>query len=144
MAFPTDTEDRQFASRRQRFAADLPFRYRETGTEVWHEGRTVNISVTGILFRTERVLRPQTSIEMVVTLPAVMHDVAPAEMRCRGLIVRTELGPGGESLPAHAASIVRCRFGRPRTGSRSATPAPIGPAGSAGPTGPAGFDQQIM
>lgn len=106
------TSERQQAGRARRFAAELRCRYREAGTQVWYEGLTANISVSGVLFRGEQILRPQTAIEMVVTLPAVLPGVQASEIRCRGLIVRKESGTGVEPSPLLAASIARCRLVR--------------------------------
>jgi len=106
------SSSRQQSPRARRFAAELRCRYREAGTQVWHEGQTVNISVSGVLFRAEQILRPETAIEMVVTLPAMLPGVHAPEIRCRGLIVRKLSGTGVERPPLLAASIAGCRIVR--------------------------------
>jgi hypothetical protein len=106
------SSERQQFSRARRFAAELRCRYRETGTRVWYEGLTANISVSGVLFRAEHVLQPETEIEMVVTLPAILPGVNAPEIRCRGLIVRKQSGTAVENTPLLAASIARCRVVR--------------------------------
>jgi hypothetical protein len=107
-------KDGQPTPRAQRFVAELCVRYREAGTEVWYEGRTANISTSGVLFRAAQVLRPQTEIEMALTLPAVVRGEASAELRCRGSIVRSEAGAVIDVSPVMAASIVAFRFAHPR------------------------------
>ncbi len=42
--------------RAQRFVLELGLQYRASGQTEWHEGRTENISHTGVLFRAERPL----------------------------------------------------------------------------------------
>jgi len=111
VAAPMTLEPQQFP-RARRFAAELRCRYREAGTQVWYEGRTLNISVSGVLFRAEQILRPETAIEMVVTLPAILPGVRAPEIRCRGLIVRKPSETGGERTPILAASIAGCRIVR--------------------------------
>lgn len=89
---------------------ELPIRYRETGTEAWHEGTTVNISVSGVLFRAAQPLKPQTAIEIALILPVAIAGEASAEIGCRGVMVRNTPVKGSGQLSALAASIVRYRF----------------------------------
>ena len=93
--------------RAQRFDLRVPVRYRAFGGDDWHEGSTENMSRTGLLFRTDRLLPVSTSIEMLVALP-----IGPggAEIRCRGRVVRTLPSAAPDSLPAVAATISTYRF----------------------------------
>ena len=100
------------APRARRFAVELRCRYRETGTLAWHEGRTTNISLSGVLFNGEQVLPPKTEIEMIVTLPVVLRGVRASEIHCRAVIIREQSGRGVGRMPLLAASIERCRVVR--------------------------------
>lgn len=88
MAKVVTPKNRQFLPRAQRFTVGLPFRYREAGTEIWHEGQTTNISVSGLLFSGAEPLKPRTLIEGAVTLPPFAPGSDSAVLRCRGSIVR--------------------------------------------------------
>jgi hypothetical protein len=100
------------SARARRFAFDLPLQYRALGEKRWHEGRTENISRSGVLFRTEDVLDLDTEVEMTFVLPAI--PAAPAIV-CRGRVVRTVLPGGDGRQPQLAATISRYRFLRGKT-----------------------------
>ena len=93
--------------RAPRFDLRVPVRYRALGGDDWHEGSSENMSRTGLLFRTDRLLPVSTAVEMLVTLP-----VGPggAEIRCRGSVVRAVPPASPDSLPALAATISNFRF----------------------------------
>ncbi|HWB87543.1 MAG TPA: PilZ domain-containing protein [Bryobacteraceae bacterium] len=52
-------------------------------------GRTVNVSSGGILFETDRPLPPGLNIELSLTWPVLLHNVAPLQLIVSGKIVRT-------------------------------------------------------
>jgi len=90
-----------YTSRATRFPLTLQLRYRESGTISWHEGSTINISRTGILFRTEQDLPLQTTLEMrVEILPSSKVTLA-----CRGPVVRKQESMSPETYPVLAAMI---------------------------------------
>lgn len=111
-------KDRQSSPRAQRFAVGLPFRYREAGTRVWYEGRTANISLSGVLFNGAQPLRPRTRIEGAVTLPAFAPGTDSAVLRCRGSIVRYATESESEGSAVLAAAITDLRLVRGRRGRR--------------------------
>ncbi|HEV7499095.1 MAG TPA: PilZ domain-containing protein [Vicinamibacteria bacterium] len=90
--------------RARRLALDLPLRFRVIGETQWHEGRTENISRSGILFRTEDRVFLHARVEMKFVLPIV--PVAPAIV-CRGRIVRTVRPAGAAHRIGAAATISR-------------------------------------
>jgi len=95
-----------------RFDLDLPLHYRPIGEPEWHEGRTENISRTGVLFRAAEILDVDTEVEMTFSLP--LAPAAPAVV-CRGRVVRTAL-PGGDARRSGlAVTISRYRFRRNKT-----------------------------
>lgn len=95
-----------------RFELDLPVHYRPIGDAHWHEGRTENISRSGVLFRAGEILDVDTEVEMRFLLP--VEPTAPAIV-CRGRVVRTVL-PGGDGRRCGlAVTIARYRFRRSKT-----------------------------
>ena len=97
--------------RAQRFVVQLPIRYKKIGGRRWFEGKTENISRSGLLFRAERVLKVRTAIEMSFTLPVWKKGDDPGEVLCWGSVVRT-VAAGGTNRPGIAASIQTYRFVR--------------------------------
>jgi hypothetical protein len=101
-------------NRAERFQIRIPVRYREPHGGVWLEGKTENISRSGILFRTESLLSPKTTVEMRLALPAVIRNEAPGEVLCKGVVVRTEQSKITGAPPALAVAIRHYRFARGR------------------------------
>jgi hypothetical protein len=80
--------------------------YRTEGEHTWLEGRTENISKSGVLVRADRPLPPDTCVEMLLTVPPDMPSPFAGTTICRGRIVRA-VGPSAlEHRPAFAATIV--------------------------------------
>lgn len=78
--------------RTQRFALHVPMRYRINGETAWRQGKTENVSQTGVLFSAERLLRVNTPVEVkfqMILLPP-LNFAALADVICRGRIVRAE------------------------------------------------------
>jgi hypothetical protein len=57
----------------------------DTGT-----GRTVDLSSGGILFEAGRALTPGLDVELHVSWPVLLHDVAPLQLVVMGRIVRSD------------------------------------------------------
>jgi c-di-GMP-binding flagellar brake protein YcgR len=57
----------------------------DTGT-----GRTVDLSSGGILFEAGRALPPGLDVELSVSWPVLLHDVAPLQLVVTGRIVRSD------------------------------------------------------
>lgn len=100
------------ASRSERFAIHLPVRYREPNSAGWFEGETENISGSGVLFRTESLLNPNTTVEVRLALPVAIKGEAPCEIVCTGIIVRTEHSNIAGLPSALAVAIQNYRFTR--------------------------------
>ncbi|MGB9485291.1 MAG: PilZ domain-containing protein [Terriglobia bacterium] len=81
------------AARAKRFAIHIPIHYRKPQTSRWFEGRTENISYSGVLFRAEFPLQPKTTVELRFELPAAILGEAPGEVVCKGAVVRIEESP---------------------------------------------------
>lgn len=82
--------------------------YQASGMLDWHEGRTVNISSTGILFRAEGRLEPDARVNIRVHFPSKVV------LACQATVVRAEksacavrfrrysiLRPDNPPIPAH-------------------------------------------
>lgn len=100
------------ATRAERFAICIPVRYREPRSSKWFEGRTENISYSGVLFRTEFPLRPKTTVEMRIELPVAVLGEAPGEIVCKGAVVRIEESPISGIPPALAVALRGYRMAR--------------------------------
>ena len=97
-------------SRAQRFQLQLPLRYRRLGENHWHEGKTENISRSGMLFQADESLQPSVQLEINLVLPAEIAGLSSTEVVCRGEVVRT-VEPNGKALsPALAARILQYHF----------------------------------
>jgi hypothetical protein len=99
-----------YPARPTRFPIETAFQFRQSGEPEWHEGTTINISRSGVLFRADAELSLQTILEMRITFPAALSGENPTQVVCWGPVVRTEYGPEGNSRPRIAASIFRYRF----------------------------------
>lgn len=76
--------------RAQRFPIRTALRYRRRGETAWSEGTTVNISRTGVLFRTEEKMEPETVLEMQIVFPSGITAGATTHVICWGPVIRTE------------------------------------------------------
>ena len=99
------------STRAQRFPIRIPVRYHAPRSSRWFEGRTENISHSGVLFRAEFPLEPETAVEMRIDLPAIFGE-APGEIVCKGAIVRVEESPIAGIPPVLAVAIRTYRMSR--------------------------------
>ena len=97
-------------SRAQRFQLNLPLKYRRLDEENWHDGKTQNISRSGLLFQAEDFLQPNVILEINLVLPTEIAGLSQTEVVCRGEVVRTVQTDGEEMPPALAAKILQYRF----------------------------------
>lgn len=97
-------------SRAQRFQLHLPLRYRRLGETQWHDGKTENISRSGLLFQADDVLQPNAQLEINLVLPQEIAGLSGTEVVCRGEVVRTEERRGDTMSPALAARILQYHF----------------------------------
>lgn len=73
--------------RATRYPMSAPVLYRRVGAGQWQEGRTVNVSRTGVLFEALATLEADTRIEFVLMLPSLGLP-AQSRVQCQGRIVR--------------------------------------------------------
>ena len=94
--------------RAQRYVIPMSMLYRAAGDPTWHEGRTENVSRSGVLFLAEYLMRPETSIEMVLMIPIEIAGDTAGTAMCHGRITRAVDPVDLEARPALAATILDC------------------------------------
>jgi len=99
-------------ARAPRFPIQAPFSFRAGGEKIWHEGTTINISRSGVLFKSDLVLDPKTVLEMRIAFPPEMTGDTETNVICWGPIVRWQPHSAEESYHSLAASFFRYRFQR--------------------------------
>jgi hypothetical protein len=81
--------------RSDRFAIEREVRYRalnKRGGEEAGEGKTLNMSSSGVLFTSAQILRPGRRIELAISWPAQLNNKCALRLVARGRIVRFENG----------------------------------------------------
>jgi hypothetical protein len=86
----------------------VPLRFRPAGQAQWCDALCENISQSGVLFRSERGVTPQTEIELLLTLGSGKNEESAATLLCRGRVVRIEPGRADDPRTGIAATIA-CR-----------------------------------
>ena len=78
-----------------RFPIERDVRYRivsKRGGEESGDGRTINISSSGVLFTTDHILLPGRRVELSISWPAQLDQKCGLKLVARGRIVRFEPG----------------------------------------------------
>ncbi len=79
--------------RAERFPISIPVRYREPNRSEWLQGKTENISRSGVLLLTEASLEPKIAIELRFELPISVLGEGRGQIVCKGTVVRAEENP---------------------------------------------------
>jgi hypothetical protein len=95
-----------YLPRAERFAIPIAILYRSAGETKWRPGLTENISRSGVLFRAERHLEPDTPLEIMLEVPTVVSTARAGNALRRGRVVRAIPGSPREARPAVAAAFV--------------------------------------
>ena len=97
-----DTDSRRKA---RRFPITAQLLFREHGESAWRTGATINVSRSGVLFRTDGAA-PRTTqpLDFLLALPLNGGSPAP-HVRCTGQVVRVAPGVLADGALAVAASI---------------------------------------
>jgi hypothetical protein len=82
------------------------------GDSEWHEGKSENISHSGVLFRGEDALEIDTPVEIRLMLSTTDSESGPSEVTCRGRVVRTIPSGNDCSAPVVAVTIECYEFER--------------------------------
>ena len=95
-----------------RFRLCLPLNYRPVGDPEWREGKSENISHSGVLFRGEDAPQIDTPVELRLMLltPTAPPESGYPEVCCRGRVVRTIAA--ADDRPAIAVTIEHYEFER--------------------------------
>ena len=107
------TATRNGQKRAQRFAIRTALRYRITGDLEWRQGTTENISSSGVLFRCEHSVEPDTPLEMSWVVPVARFGSGSAQVYCRGTVVRLMKEAEANELATVATRISHYRIIRP-------------------------------
>jgi hypothetical protein len=97
-------------ARAQRFPIRAIMHYRIVGENRWYVGTVENMSSTGVLFRGERVMDLNSSIEVTVNVPGSLAAGHSSKMVSRGKIVRVLPGIPDPECAVMAASLIRLRI----------------------------------
>ena len=103
---PTDSR------RAQRIRIEYSLRYRERGKHQWYEGRTENISRSGVLFWGQQPIETHTPVEISFFLPAELANERASVVLCSGNIVRIVRRSDRAGLLGFGARIVEYHFFR--------------------------------
>jgi PilZ domain-containing protein len=103
----------QHRQRAPRFAIPIPILYRTPGDLAWLEGWTENISKSGVLFRAQHEIPPDTPVEMMLEIPTFIATPVAGAAICRGRIVRTVAASAREDRHSMAAAILEYELARP-------------------------------
>ena len=95
--------------RSARFALAVPGRYRVPRGSQWRDVRVVNLSDSGVLFRTPEPLTRGALFEMIVDTPMQLGNLAPGRFRCLARITRTEPALTSDDGHGVAAEFVEFR-----------------------------------
>ena len=105
----------RLSQRSPRFPIETTIHYRKQGNSHWEEGRTLDISESGVLFGTRNVPAPRTAVEMSFSLPVGGGNQAGGQVICQGEIVRNAPPTRSSDMPLVAATIVKYRLARNTT-----------------------------
>jgi hypothetical protein len=95
--FSVNTEQKQSSDRRHsdRFPIEREVRYRvlsKRSGEESGDGKTINISSSGVLFSTDHILLPGRRMELSISWPAQLDNKCALKLVARGRVVRFEQG----------------------------------------------------
>ena len=78
----------------QRFRIECDVRYRIVDVEEFGSGKTVDMSSSGILLTTDRVMSPECRVEVEVDWPVKLDNGAALKLVVMGRVVRSEKNDG--------------------------------------------------
>jgi hypothetical protein len=89
-----------------RIPVRIPLRFRHRPDAEWVHGTIVNLSQSGLLYRSDRLMPVQTPVEITYTLPVEFGGKQNMEVFCKGEIVRSKIPASVEGQPLLAAKIM--------------------------------------
>ncbi|MFZ0745158.1 MAG: PilZ domain-containing protein [Terracidiphilus sp.] len=97
-------------ARPQRFPIRAIMDYRIIGENRWYAGIVENMSSTGVLFRGERVVQVDSSIEVTVNVSRSLAEGHGSKMVSRGKVVRVSSDEADPESTVTAASLSQLRI----------------------------------
>lgn len=76
--------------RKRRFPVHWSLEYRRVDDGEWRRGRTVNMSLSGVLFEAVEPLSANEEVELSIMFQTPGQRAASSVVRTRGSVVRTE------------------------------------------------------
>jgi len=98
--------------RAQRFPIKVPVKYRKKQEKEWLEGRTENISKSGLLLQAPEPLNPDTLVQFCFSLPGNSEGERGATVICEGLTIRTILPAASDESPSMAVKLLDYKLKR--------------------------------
>lgn len=98
--------------RAERFPLSIPVRYRAPNRPEWLEGKTQNISCSGLLLHTDASVEPKVKLELRIELPVAVLGEGRGEIVCKGTVVRAQENPLADLPTALAVAIQSYRMTR--------------------------------
>ncbi|MGE5199585.1 MAG: PilZ domain-containing protein [Rhodospirillaceae bacterium] len=100
----------EFQQRARRFSMAMPLVFRQSAESEWQDAQTLNLSRTGILFRTEGAAPARDrQIEFIVSLPLFSADL-DSRVRCTGRVARVAAEAPAEGGKAVGVTIDSYEF----------------------------------
>ena len=76
--------------RKRRYLVNWPLQYRRVSESEWRPGRTINMSVSGVLFEAESPLDADEAVEVSIMFQAAGRHIPSSLVTASGYVVRTE------------------------------------------------------
>jgi len=76
--------------RKRRYLVAWPLQYRRVNDSEWRPGRTINMSVSGVLFEAQEPLDPDEAVELSIMFQAGGRHIPSSLVTASGFVVRTE------------------------------------------------------
>jgi PilZ domain len=91
--------------RAPRFPLELNVKCRAIGANAWAAGKTKNISRSGVLILAEHAFDLDAPVELRLKITQIATGDEPAEIWCRGRVVRTVTQSNGKTHTEYAVAI---------------------------------------
>jgi hypothetical protein len=94
----------------RRMSVAMKARYRELGSNAWHEATTENMSQSGVKLQGTPLLRENTPVEVVLEMPEHITGTPNSKVVCNGQVVRTISSSKNEPGPGFAVRLRDYRY----------------------------------
>lgn len=95
--------------RERRLKLDIPVEFRLEGALEWLQGRSLNVSRSGLLLRVEKPLELGENVEFVLDMPVEIAGYNGNRVQCQGTVVRAVEAEGSPAWSV-ALSISKYEF----------------------------------